>query len=153
MAAKRPLVINVNYAQLRPDTDPTTVEPAVAEARRPLRLQFDEPLPGALLTAAAETLRRYPEIAFRAYFRYGPVADPTLQWLSEFEHVEHLALDIRSATSFDALARFTRLRSLGSARPPQRSPRWRFFESFPNFGRSGWRAMLETSTRYAMLRA
>ena len=95
--------------QLLPDTDPASIEAAVAAAPRPVTLQFDVPLPDRVLAAVAELLRRHPDVALRAY---GREVDPGLGWLSGFEHVEHLRLDLWHATSFDVLAAFTRLRSL-----------------------------------------
>lgn len=105
--------------QLHADTDPASIEPAVAAASRPLLLQFDEPLPEAVLSAAADVLGRYPEVEFRAY---GSKVDPSLAWLSGFEHVEHLALDLWQATSFDVLAGFTRLRSLSVGETASKRP-------------------------------
>jgi hypothetical protein len=72
-------------------------------------LQFDEPLPDSVLAATADVLRRHPEVGFRAY---GREVDPGLAWLSGFEHVEHLTLDLWHVSSFDSLARFSGLRSL-----------------------------------------
>ena len=108
----RALAVEGGRAQLRADTDVSTIEPALAAAVAPVRrlfLQFNEPLPNAVLAAAAAGLRRYPQVVFRAY---GRAVDPSLSWLTGFEHVEHLQLHLWHATSFDVLASFTNLRSL-----------------------------------------
>jgi hypothetical protein len=113
------LTIERGYGQLRPDTDPASIEPAVLAARRRVRLQFDEPLSDDVLRAAAESLDRRPDVMLRAY---GRRVDPGLGWLSGFEHIEHLSIELWEATSFERLGGFTNLRSLGlgqtrSARP------------------------------------
>jgi hypothetical protein len=115
----RALTIESGFGQLQPDTDPASVEPAVAAARRPLRLQFDVPLPGAVLAAASDALRRHPEVGLRVY---GREVDPELGWLSGFEHIEHLSIDLWYATSFDLLARFTSLRFLGLGETKSKRP-------------------------------
>jgi hypothetical protein len=74
----RALTIERGYGQLRPDTEPASIEPAVAAARLRVRLQFDEPLPEGVLGAAADTLRRHPDVRLRAY---GRRVDPGLGWL------------------------------------------------------------------------
>ena len=84
-----------------------------------VRLQFDVTLPDDVLAAAADALRRHPDVALRAY---GRRVDPTLGWLDGFEHVEHLSLDLRHATSFDVLAGFRNLRSLGLGQTRSRRP-------------------------------
>lgn len=114
-----PLAIDSGFGQLRPETDPASIEPAVAAAPRPLRLQFDVPLPDGVLAAAAEALRRHPDVALRAY---GRGVDPGLGWLSGFEHVEHLSIELWHATSFDVLAGFTRLRSLSLGETKSKRP-------------------------------
>ena len=91
----------------------------MVEAEHVPRLQFDVPLPDAVLAAVAEVLRRHPDVELRAY---GRAVDPGLGWLSGFEHVEHLSLELWHATSFDVLARFKRLRSLGLGETKSRRP-------------------------------
>jgi hypothetical protein len=113
------LTIERGYGQLRADLDPASIEPAVATAGRRIRLQFDEPLPVDVLAAAAYAIGRHPETLLRAY---GRRIDPSLHWLSGFEHVEHLSIELWEVTSFDVLGGFTNLRSLRlgqtrSARP------------------------------------
>jgi hypothetical protein len=117
----RPLTVDGSHAELRPDTDATSIEPVLAAAApgRRVFLQFSEPLPAGVLAAAAAALRQHPRAVFRAY---GREIDPGLSWLEGFEFVEHLQLDVWHATSFDVLATFTGLRSLslgetGSSRP------------------------------------
>jgi len=106
-----PLTVEGGQAQLRPDTDVTSIEPALAAVApgRRVFLQFSEPLPAVVLAAAAEALRQHPRVVFRAY---GREIDPGLSWLEGFEFVEHLQLDVWHASTFDALAMFTSLRSL-----------------------------------------
>jgi hypothetical protein len=113
------LRIQGGFGQLQPHTDPASIEPAVAGPPRPDRLQFDVPLPDAVLAAAADALRRHPEVALRAY---GREVDPDLGWLSGFEHIERLRLDLWFATSFEVLARFTALRSLSLGETKSKRP-------------------------------
>ncbi len=113
------LSIQSGFGQLQPDTDPASIEPAVVGAPRPLRLQFDEPLPEDVLEAAADVLQRHPGIALRVY---GRRVDPELRWLSRFDHVEHLSIELWYATTFDVLARFTNLRSLGLGATKSKRP-------------------------------
>ena len=113
------LAIESGFGQLEPETDPDSIEPAVATARRPLRLQFDTPLPDDVLAATAEVLRRHPDVQLRAY---GRDLDPGLSWLTGFEHVEHLSIELWDATSFDVLGGFTNLRSLGLGETKSRRP-------------------------------
>ena len=103
------LTIKSGFGQLRPGTNPASIEAKVAQTGRPLRLQFDQPLPASVLSAAADVLAAHPDVGLRAY---GRAVDPSLSWLVGLEHVQHLALDLWHATSFDALRAFTNLRSL-----------------------------------------
>ena len=119
------------YGQLRADTDPASIEPAVAEAGRPFRLQFDEPLPNEVLIAAAGALRRYPDVELRAY---GRQLGPSLAWLSGFEDIQHLSLQLWNATSFDMLAAFTSLRSLTLGQTLSRRPSLAFVRGLPQLG-------------------
>lgn len=113
------LIVESGFGQLRPETDPATIEAAVVAAPRPLRLQFDVPLPDDVLAAAADALRRHPEVELRAY---GRDVDPELGWLEGFEHIEHLSIELWNTTSFDVLARFTGLRSLGLGETKSKRP-------------------------------
>jgi hypothetical protein len=108
---RKRLAIESRIAQLRPDTKPASIEPALATGSGldPLWLQFDEPLPADVLDAAASALARHTHVRFRAY---GRRVDPTLPWLSGFEHIQHLVLDLPLATTFGPLENFTQLRSL-----------------------------------------
>ena len=115
----RALTIDSGFGQLQPDTDLESIEPAVVAARRPLRLQFDVPLPDAVLAAAADVLRRHPDVELRAY---GRQVDPGLGWLSGFEHVEHLSIELWNETDFDVLAGFTSLRSLALGETKSKRP-------------------------------
>ena len=117
--AGTPPRIESRFGQLQPDTDPESIEPAVAAALRPFRLQFDVPLPDEVLGAAADVLRRHPDVELRAY---GREVDPGLGWLSGFVHVEHLSIELWYATDFDVLAGFTRLRSLALGETKSKRP-------------------------------
>lgn len=101
-----PLTFAHGLGQLRADTDPESIAPAVdgalRSADRLIRLQFDQPLPEAVLSAAAEVLENFPEVALRAY---GREVDPSLAWRSGFEHIQHLQVDLWHATSFEPSAR------------------------------------------------
>lgn len=117
----RPLTVAVKdgFAQLHADTDPSSIEPAIAAARRSLRLQFNEPLPASVLAATSEVLARHPDVVFRAY---GRSVEPGLDWLSGFEHIEHLVIHLWQETSFDALSGFTQLRSLSLGATASKRP-------------------------------
>lgn len=115
----RALTIRSGFGQLQSDTDPASIEPAVGAAPRSLRLQFEVPLPDEVLAAAADVLRRHPDVALRVY---GREVDLQLEWLSGFEHIEHLSIELWYATSFDALARFTSLRTLGLGQTKSKRP-------------------------------
>ena len=115
----RTLTIESGFGQLEPDTDPASIEPSVSAGPRPLRLQFDVPVPDEVLAAAADALRRHPDVGLRAY---GGEVDPALGWLSGFEHIEQLSIELWHATSFDVLAGFTRLRSLGLGETKSKRP-------------------------------
>src|SRR5207244_3079258 len=67
----RPLRVDTAYGfpQLQPDTDPASVAPALAPTRKPMRLQFDVPLPERLVDAAAEALREHRHVGLYAYGR------------------------------------------------------------------------------------
>jgi internalin A len=123
------VAVEDGIAQLRPDTEPATIEAAVVAAPRPLRLQFDVTLPDDVLAAAADALRRHPEVELRVY---GREVDPRLGWLSGFEHIEHLSIELWHATSFDVLARFTRLRSLGLGETNSKRPSLAFLRELPH---------------------
>ncbi|MDX6451903.1 MAG: hypothetical protein QOH16_1952 [Gaiellaceae bacterium] len=124
----RGLTIDGSLGQLHSDTDVASIEPAVAAAPGNVRLQFDEPLLDAVLAATADVIRRYPEVELRAY---GSQVDPTLSWLSGFEHVEHLALDLWYAASFDRLVGFTSLRSLSLGETASKRPSLSFLRDLP----------------------
>jgi hypothetical protein len=117
----RPLTVESSLAELRPDTEVTSIEPALATVApgRRVFLQFNEPLPAAVLAAAAAALSQHPRVVLRAY---GREIDPGLSWLEGFEHVEHLSLDVWHATSFDVLATFTSLRSLSLGETASQRP-------------------------------
>ena len=53
---RRSFSIDSGVGQLRSDTKPASIWPVVAAAGRPLLVQFDEPLPDALLAATADVL-------------------------------------------------------------------------------------------------
>jgi len=127
---RQALTIERGYGQLSAEIDPASIEPAIIAAQRSrgsvippktgsVRLQFDVTLPDDVLAAAADALTRHPDVALRAY---GRRVDPTLAWLDGFEHVEHLSLDLWHATSFDVLAGFRKLRSLGLGQTRSRRP-------------------------------
>jgi hypothetical protein len=122
------LIVESGFGQLGPETDPATIEAAVVEAPRPLRLQFDVPLPDDVLAAAADGLRRHPEVQLRVY---GREVNPSLEWLSGFEHIEHLSIELWYATSFDVLARFSKLRSLGLGETKSKRPSLGFLRELP----------------------
>lgn len=122
------LSIESGLGQLRADTAVESVEPAVAAASHPLRLQFNEPLPDALLAAVSDTLRRHPDVELRAY---GLEVDPNLGWLSGLEHIERLALELWHATSFDVLAGFRNLRSLVIGETASKRPSLAFLRELP----------------------
>jgi hypothetical protein len=126
------LTVESRHAELVPDTDPASVEPvlaaAVAARRGRLFAQFAEPLPGPLLSAVADALRQHPDVVLRAY---GRELDPGLGWLSGFEHIRHLALDLWQATSFDPLAAFTSLRSLSLGDTKSTRPSLVFLRNLP----------------------
>lgn len=121
------LAIAYHTAQLRPDTKPESVAPALAQ-HRPSHLQFCDPLPDRLLDAAAEALAKYPEIGFRPY---GRTVDPSLDWLERFVHVQNLTLDLWHATSFDLLASFKSLRHLSLGETASRRPSLAFLGELP----------------------
>jgi hypothetical protein len=123
-----PLIIGSGFGQLRPETDPATIEAAVVAAR-PFRLQFDVPLPDDVLAAAADALRRHPEVGLRVY---GRKVDPGLGWLKGFTDIEHLSIELWYATSFDVLARFTWLRSLGLGETKSKRPSLGFLRELPH---------------------
>ena len=123
------LIVESGFGQLRPETDPAMIEAAVVESPRPLRLQFDVPLPDDVLAAAADALQRHPEVALRVY---GREVDPGLGWLTGFEHIEHLSIELWHATSFDLLARFTGLRSLGLGETKSKRPSLGFLRELPH---------------------
>jgi hypothetical protein len=136
----RALLAESRHAELRADTDPASVEPAIASAAGAPRagrrgrffLQFSEPLPSPVRYAAADALRRHPEVVFRAY---GRVISPGLGWLSGFEHIEHLALDLWQERSFDVLGDFTNLRSLSLGQTASRRPSLAFLRRLPHLNR------------------
>jgi hypothetical protein len=122
------LIVESGFGQLRPETDPATIEAAVVASPRPLRLQFDVPLPDDVLAAAADALRQHPEVELRVY---GREVDPELGWLQGFEHVEHLSVELWHATSFDVLALFTKLRSLRLGETKSKRPSLGFVRELP----------------------
>jgi hypothetical protein len=122
------LTIKSGFGQLRPNTNLASIEGKVAQARRPLRLQFDQPLPASVLSAAADVLAAHPDVGLRAY---GRIVDPTLSWLAGLEHVQHVALDLWHATSFDALSGFTNLRSLSLGATESKHPSLAFLTGLP----------------------
>src|SRR5215472_1833623 len=91
-------------------------------------LQFCEPLPDAVLAAAATALTQHPHVVFRAY---GRAIDPAMSWLAGFENVEHLQLDVWHATSFDMLAEFKNLRSLVLGETASSRPSLAFLRHLP----------------------
>ena len=95
-------------------------------------MQFSEPLPSPVLHAAADALRRHPEVAFRAY---GRLISTGLAWLSGFEHIEHLALDLWQEQGFDVLGSLTRLRSLSLGETASRRPSLAFLRRLPQLNR------------------
>lgn len=133
------MTVDGRHAELRPDTDPASVEPAIASAAAAqvsrggrFFLQFSEPLPSPVLHAAADALRRHPGVVFRAY---GRMISPGLTWLSGFEHIEHLALDLWQEESFDILGNFTNLRSLSLGETASRRPSLAFLRRLPQLKR------------------
>ena len=122
------LIVDSGFGQLGPETDPARIEAAVVAAPRPLTLQFDVPLPDDVLAAVAEALWRHPEVGLRVY---GREVDPELGWLTGFEHIEHLSIELWHATSFDVLARFSRLRSLGLGETKSKRPSLGFLRELP----------------------
>jgi hypothetical protein len=112
-----PLDLLYDFGHLRPETDPVMVLPALAVEREPriTRLQFDQPLPEALLRSAAEALEQYPDVALRAY---GREVDPSLTWLARFSRLRRLWVELYEATSFAPIGELGELRclNLGSTR-------------------------------------
>jgi hypothetical protein len=121
------LVVVDRIAQLKPDTAPNSVIPALAE-HRPSLLQFSEPLPKRLLDAAAIALAEFPETRFRAY---GRSIDPSLEWLEPFAHIRSLSIDLWHVTSFDCLAAFRNLRSLSLGETASTRPSLGFLRDLP----------------------
>jgi len=115
----RALTVHGGIGQLHPDTQAASIEPAVSAAARPLRLQFHEQPPDGVLAEAARVLALHPDVELRAYDR---TVDPSLAWLSGFERVRHLQLDLWHATSFDVLARFVDLRTLSLGQTASKRP-------------------------------
>jgi hypothetical protein len=119
------------FAQLQPDTDPASIEPALAGTQEPFRLQFDEPVPARILDAAAAALREHPHVALRAYGS----ADPSLEWLPRFAHIRVLTLDLREASSFEAVAVCSRLERLSLGETSSRRPSLAFLRDLPKLER------------------
>jgi hypothetical protein len=122
------MLFESGIVELHRNANPASIEPTVAAAEQPLRLQFKEMPRDAVLSAAADALARHPETELRAY---GFGVDPTLEWLSGFEHIEHLTVDLIDVTSFDALARCKRLRSLDLGETSSRRPSLAFLRELP----------------------
>lgn len=124
------LRIDSGIGQLRPDTRPSSIEPAVAKGR-PRIVQFSEPLPERVLAATADALRLHPGVTLRAY---GWEVDPSLEWLDRFEHIHHLALDLRYApkvATLEPIARLTALRSLSIGDGRSGRPSLAFLRALP----------------------
>jgi hypothetical protein len=114
--------------ELHRDADPGLIEPTIASAGRPVRVQFHHGLPDTVLAATARALAQHPDIELRAY---GFDVDPTLEWLAAFEHVENLSIDLLDATSFDAIANCTALRSLSLGETMSKRPSLDFLRKLP----------------------
>src|SRR5207247_11161522 len=129
----RPLRVDTAYGfpQLQPDTDPASVAPALAPTRKPMRLQFDVPLPERLVDAAAEALREHRHVGLYAYGR----ADPSLEWLPRFGHVRVLSLGLYGVTSFDAIASCRDLERLSLGQTASRKPSLGFLRELPKLER------------------
>lgn len=112
------LIVDHRIAQLRPDTNPQSVEPALGR-HQPSVIQFSEPLSDRLLDAVAEALAAFPNVGLRAY---GRTVDPSLEWLERFVHVRDLTLDLWHVTSFEMLASFRSLRHLSLGETASRRP-------------------------------
>jgi hypothetical protein len=123
----RELVVAHRIAELAPDTDPSSIAPALARDR-PSVLQFSEPLPERLLDAAAAALAEFPEVGFRVY---GRTVDPSLDWLERFVHVRDLRIDLWHATSFDALASFQDVQHLSLGETASTRPSLGFVRRLP----------------------
>jgi hypothetical protein len=119
------------FAHLEPETDPASIEPALAATEEPLRLQFDVPLPERVLDAAAAALREHPQVALRAYGS----ADPSLPWLPRFAHACELALNLRETTAFDPVAVCSRLEWLSLGQTSSRRPSLGFLRDLPKLER------------------
>jgi hypothetical protein len=102
------------------DFDPGALAERVASVRRPLRLQFEEPLPDRLLDAVARVIAAHPEVAVRVFGPDQQLAQ--LGWLSGLEHIRHLSIELWSVTSFDPLARLSRLETLWIGRTRSARP-------------------------------
>ena len=123
LSLRAPLDMKYGIGQLRPGTDPDSIAPALAGVvpalRSRPRLQFDCPLPEAVLAATAEALSDNPHVQLRARDRS---LHPDLSWLARFAHLRHLHLDVWHATSFDMVADFENLRSLHLGRTRSAKP-------------------------------
>jgi hypothetical protein len=119
------------FAQLEPETDPASVALVLSAARKPFLLQFAEPLPARLLDGAAEALREHPDVALRAYGS----ADPSLEWLPRFAHIRGLTLDLREASSFEAVAVCSQLERLSLGETSSRRPSLGFLRNLPKLER------------------
>lgn len=121
------LAVAHRIAQLRPSTDPESVEPVLRE-QQPRLLQFSEPLPERLLDASAEALSALPNIGFRAY---GRTVDPSLEWLQRFDDLRDLTIDLWHATSFDLLSSLKKLRRLSLGQTASKRPSLAFLRDLP----------------------
>jgi hypothetical protein len=128
MRHRRRLEVKDGSCQLRADTDPSSIGPALASFVGPVRLVLNEPLPDSVLAAASDELRRHPQVALAAY---GHTLDPSLRWLSGFEHVENLYLDLWQVSSFDRLSGFSRLHTLSLGRTASQRVSLNFLTALP----------------------
>lgn len=116
--------------ELTVTSDPGLLAERVRTGKRPLRIQFQEPLPDELMSALASVLVDHPELAVRVWG--GDGRSPDLTWLSPLAHLEHLSIERYGVTSFDALASFTRLRSLTLRATKSTRPSLSFLRQLPH---------------------
>jgi hypothetical protein len=76
--------------------------------RRPLTVQFEQPLSEGLYRSIGALVERFPEVEVYAYEH----AEPTLAWVRHMPKLEHLSVNLPRVASFDAIAEAPGLRSL-----------------------------------------
>ncbi len=110
----KPFQIWQGRGQLWPDTDPASIGPALdttdaRDERRRRTVQFNQPLPSAVVEAAAASLATHPEVEL---YIYGTGLDSSLEGLGRFRHVQHLSVSIRDANTYEPIRNLCGLKSL-----------------------------------------